>query len=120
MKDSELQIFSDKECGQIRALTMNGEPWFLGTDITKTLDYRNGSRDIWRHVDEEDQQIISIFDGKQDRRMVIINESGLYSLIMGSRMEKAKRFKHWVTAEVLPSVRKNGGYVMNQENMTPE
>lgn len=84
------------------------------------LGYQNGSRDINRHVDEEDRMKIMLFDGKQNKETIVINESGMYSLILGSKLESAKRFKHWVTAEVLPSIRQNGGYIQNQENSTPE
>lgn len=73
------------------------------------LGYQNGSRDINRHVDEEDRMKIMLFDGKQNKETIVINESGMYSLILGSKLESAKRFKHWVTAEVLPSIRQNGG-----------
>lgn len=120
MDYSALQEYGTAEFGKIRALTVEGEPWFIGQDITRNLEYQNGSRDISRYVDEEDRMVVQIFDGTQNRNVMAINESGLYALIMGSRMEKAKRFKRWVTADVLPSVRKNGGYIKGQENMSPE
>ena len=74
------------------------------------LGYQNGSRDINRHVDEEDKHKIMLFDGNQDKETIIINESGLYSLILSSKMPNAKKFKHWVTSEVLPQIRKTGAY----------
>lgn len=106
----DLTIFSNEEFGEIRTILINGEPWFVGNDITENLGYQNGSRDIARHVDDTDRQIIQIQDAGQKRTMTIINESGMYSLIFGSRLEKAKRFKRWVTSEVLPSIRKTGSY----------
>lgn len=86
--------------------------------MTEILGYQNGSRDINRHVDEEDRQKVMLFDGNQDKATIIINESGLYSLILSSKMPNARRFKHWVTSEVLPSIHKHGGYIMGQEQMS--
>lgn len=83
------------------------------------MGYQNGSRDINRHVAEEDRQNYRNGTFESNRGMTIINESGLYSLILSSKLPSAKEFKHWVTAEVLPSIRKNGAYIRNQENMTP-
>lgn len=117
---NELQIFNNTEFGQIRTVEINGEVWFIGKDLADDLGYQNGSRDIARHVDEEDRKIMSFNDGLQNRDMTIVNESGLYALILGSRLENAKKFKKWVTSEVIPSVRKNGGYIANQEKLTPE
>lgn len=115
-----LQIFNNEEFGEIRTITKDGEPWFVGKDITEKLGYQNGSRDIARHVDEDDQIVIPIPGDTQNRNMLVINESGLYSLVISSKLPNAKKFKHWVTSEVLPSIRKNGGYIANQEQMTPE
>ena len=117
---NELQIFNNEEFGEIRTITKDGEPWFVGKDITEKLGYQNGSRDIARHVDEDDQIVISIPGDTQNRNMLVINESGLYSLVISSKLPNAKKFKKWVTSEVLPSIRKNGGYIANQEQMTPE
>ncbi len=117
---NELRIFSNAEFGEIRTVTIENEPWFVGIDITKKLGYQNGSRDIKCHVNEKDRFTTSIDDGTQKRLMVLINESGLYSLVMGSKLETAEKFKHWVTSEVLPSIRKNGGYIMGQENLTDD
>ena len=117
---NELQIFNNEEFGEIRTITKDGEPWFVGKDITEKLGYQNGSRDIARHVDEDDQIVISIPGDTQNRNMLVINESGLYSLVISSKLPNAKKFKKWVTSEVLPSIRKNGGYIANQEKMTPE
>lgn len=106
----ELQIFNNEEFGEIRAISINNEPWFVGKDITDKLGYQNGSRDIARHVDEDDQQVVSIPNDTQARNMLVVNESGLYSLILGSKLASAKKFKHWVTSEVLPTIRKTGSY----------
>lgn len=106
----DLTVFTNEEFGEVRTLMIEGEPWFVGKDVVDILGYRNGSRDINRHVDEEDKRKIMLFDGKQDKETIIINESGLYSLILSSKMPNAKKFKRWVTKEVLPSIRKTGGY----------
>ena len=106
----DLTVFTNEEFGEVRTMVIEGEPWFVGKDVADILGYRNGSRDINRHVDEEDKRKIMLFDGKQDKETIIINESGLYSLILSSKMPNAKKFKRWVTKEVLPSIRKTGGY----------
>jgi anti-repressor protein len=111
---NELKIFENKEFGNVRVINKDNEPWFVGKDIADNLGYQNGSRDIERHVDLEDRRIDLINSSGQRRKMTIINESGLYSLIMSSKLESAKRFKRWVTSEILPSIRKHGAY------MTPE
>ena len=112
-------MFAHPQFGTVRTVEISGEPWFVGKDVANTLGYQNGSRDINRHVDEEDRRKMMIFDRNQNKETIIINESGLYSLILSSKLPSAKEFKHWVTSEVLPSIRKNGAYIRNQENMTP-
>lgn len=107
---NDLKIFESEEFGKVRTVTINNEPWFVGKDVADILGYQNGSRDINRHVDEEDRQKIMLFDGNQGKETIIINESGLYSLILSSKMSNAKKFKHWVTSEVLPVIRKTGSY----------
>ena len=107
---NEVRVFTNDEFGKVRTVMIDGEPWFVGKDVTDILGYQNGSRDVNNHVDEEDRQKIMLFDGNQDREVIIINESGLYSLIMSSQLPTAKKFKRWVTSEVLPSIRKNGEY----------
>ena len=92
------------------------EPWFVGKDVADSLDYQNGSRDINRHVAPEDRTKEMVFDGNQRKETILINESGLYSLILSSKLEKAKRFKHWVTSEVLPALRKTGSYTISQDH----
>lgn len=110
MKMNEMMIFSNPEFGNVRTVMVNGNPWFVGIDIATALGYQNGSRDIQRHVDREDKIEVPFYDGTQTRNIIAINESGLYSLIFCSKLEKAKEFKHWVTADVLPSIRKTGKY----------
>ena len=110
---SELQVFNNAEFGSVRSITVNGEPLFVAKDVADILGYQNGSRDVNRHVDEEDRQKIMVFDGNQDKETIIINESGLYSLILSSKLPSAKRFKRWVTSEVLPAIRKHGVFAMD-------
>lgn len=111
MEENKMTLFTNEELGNVRVLEIDGEPYFVGKDVTNILGYQNGSRDINRHVDEEDRHKVMLFDGNQDKETIIINESGLYSLILSSKLPKAKEFKHWITAEVLPVIRKTGGYV---------
>ena len=108
-----IQVFRNIEFGTVRVLDINGEPWLVGKDVSDILEYRNGSRDINRHVDEDDRRKIMLFDGKQDKETIITNESGLYSLILSSKLPNAKKFKKWVTSEVLPSIRRTGTYKMS-------
>ena len=111
MNESKLMLFSNEEFGEIRTLLIDGEPWFVGKDVVDNLGYQNGSRDINRHVDEDDRTKIMVFDGNQNKETIIINESGMYSLVLSSKLPSAKKFKHWVTSEVLPSIRKHGAYM---------
>ena len=109
----ELQIFKSNEFGEVRTVTINNEPWFVGRDVAEALGYSKARNAISSHVSEEDKKDAPIQGtpgGTQ--KMTIINESGLYALIFGSKLESAKRFKHWVTSEVLPTIRKTGGYQM--------
>lgn len=111
---NNIQIFNNPEFGDIRTVVIDNEPWFVGKDVADILGYQNGSRDINRHVDEEDKRLTKMVSQGQNRDITVINESGLYSLIFGSKLESAKKFKKWVTSEVLPSIRKTGTYVMPQ------
>lgn len=113
----ELQVFNSDEFGTIRIKTIDGEPWFVAKDVADKLGYAQTSN-MMKRIDEEDSKS-SILDG-MNMKSSLINESGLYSAIIGSKLDSAKRFKHWVTSDVLPSIRKNGGYIANQENLTPE
>lgn len=110
---NELQLFNF-ENNQVRTLLINDEPWFVGKDVADILGYQNGSRDINKHVHEEDRQNYQNGTFDSPRGMTIINESGLYALIFGSKLAEAKRFKHWVTSEVLPQIRKTGSYASPQ------
>ena len=114
MKD--LKIFNNKEFGEIRTIVDgNSEPWFVGKDVAEILEYSNTAKAILNHVDDEDKKILTSQNGTLEnipnRGLTIINESGLYSLIFSSKMEKAKEFKRWVTSEVLPAIRKHGAYM---------
>lgn len=111
---NELQEFSFKE-NKIRSLVINDEPWFIGKEVASVLGYNDTNQAIRKHVDDEDK-LTRQFDGSgQNRNMVIINESGLYSLILSSKLPQAKEFKRWVTSEVLPAIRKTGSY--NSQNL---
>lgn len=115
---TDLTVFKSEEFGTIRTVTVDNEPWFVGKDVADILGYQNGSRDINTHVDEDDRLKYQISTAGQMREQVIINESGLYSLILSSKLPTAKKFKRWVTADVLPSIRKTGGYITGQETMS--
>lgn len=121
---NELQIFNNEEFGQVRTLIINDEPWFVGKEVAEILGYQNGSRDIQRHVDVEDRRVIQNYQNGTleipNRGLTIINESGLYSLIMSSKMPKAKRFKRWVTSEVLPAIRRYGMYAVDEMLENPD
>lgn len=112
---NDIQIFNNPEFGDIRTVVIDNEPWFVGKDVADVLGYRNGSRDINRHVDKDDSLRKGLIDKMgREQETIIINESGLYSLIFGGKLESAKKFKKWVTSEVLPSIRKTGTYMMPQ------
>lgn len=107
----ELMIFEKEEFGKIRTLLIDGEPWFVGKDAAEILGYSNTRDSLSKHVEKEDKGSVAIHDGRQNRVMIAINESGLYSLIFSSKLPTAKKFKRWVTTEVLPSIRKHGAYI---------
>ena len=112
--------FNNKEFGELTVIEKDGEFFFLGKEVSEKLGYSNKRDALARHVDIEDKADVGIHDGRQMRSMTAINESGLFSLILSSKLPSAKRFKHWVTKEVLPSIRKNGGYIAGQEKLTNE
>ena len=112
--DSNLQLFAF-EGSQVRALEIKNEPWFVGKDLTNILGYTNGPKAIKDHVDEEDKLSERIVMSGQHRQAFLVNESGLYSLILSSKMPNAKKFKHWVTSEVLPAIRKHGAYMTDEK-----
>jgi len=107
---NNLQIFNNPEFGDIRTVTIDGEPWFVGKDVAVALGYKDTKNALKAHVYEEDKRGWQITTPSGEQQMTIINESGLYTLIFGSKLESAKRFKHWVTSEVLPAIRKTGHY----------
>ena len=109
---NNLQIFKNEEFGEIRTVTIDGEPWFVGKDVAESLGYADPNKAIAMHVDEEDKLNDKTASSLGQRGGWLINESGLYSLILSSKLKSAKRFKHWVTSEVLPSIRKTGQYQM--------
>lgn len=130
----EVTVFKNlvhPEFGELRTVEIDGEPWFVGKDVAAALGYSNINKAVAAHVDEDDKKVLDfkgfsqngksfgLWVGNDFSSKTIINESGLYSLILSSKLPSAKEFKHWVTAEVLPSIRKNGAYIRNQENMTP-
>ena len=96
---------------EVRTVIFDNEPWFVAKDVADILGYQNGSRDINRHVDEDDKLTSQVATAGQMRNQIVINESGLYSLILSSKLPQAKEFKRWVTSEVLPAIRKQGGFI---------
>ena len=114
----ELTIYRNHEFGSVRATSINGEPWLVGKDVAEVLGYSDTNKAIAMHVDDDDKLNDKTASSLGQRGGWLINESGVYSLIFGSKLPKAKEFKHWVTSEVLPSIRKNGGYIAGQETMT--
>ena len=113
----ELQIFNSEEFGEIRTVQLNNETYFVGKDVATALGYANPKNAVPTHVSEEDKLSTQIEYAGQRREVTVINESGLYALIFGSKLESAKRFKRWVTSEVLPAIRKTGSY---QKPLTPQ
>lgn len=112
---NELEIFKNEEFGEIRTVVIENEPWFVGKDIAFVLGYSNSRKAIIDHVDDEDKGVTKCdtLGGSQD--LTVINESGLYSLILSSKLPTAKKFKHWVTSEVLPTIRKHGAYMTDEK-----
>ena len=108
--ENNLEIFTNPEFGNIRIIEKNGEPWFIGKDVAEALGYEASRNAITKHVDDEDKLTHQISASGQNRNMTVINESGLYSLILSSKLPTAKKFKRWVTSEVLPAIRKTGSY----------
>ena len=110
------QIFKNAEFGQIRTCMVNGETYFVGKDVASALGYTNPQKAIRDHIDEEDKLGERIVQSGQARETIVINESGLYALILSSKLDSARRFKRWVTSEVLPAIRQNGRYELEQHN----
>lgn len=114
---NNLQIFNSEEFGNMRTVTIDDETWFVGKDVANALGYERATKAIQDHVDDDDKDEVPIQDSiGRMQKTPVINESGLYALIFGSKLESAKRFKHWVTSEVLPTIRKTGGY---QKQLSP-
>lgn len=114
---NELQIFNSEEFGDTRTVTIENEPWFVGKDVATALGYSNPQKAVRDHISEEDRGVNEMDTPSGRQNLAVINESGLYALIFGSKLESAKRFKHWVTSEVLPAIRKTGAY---QKPMTTD
>lgn len=119
---NNLQLFNNPDFGEIRALELDGQPWFVGKDVATALGYAKPENALASHVDDEDKTttLIQGTGSNYKSKTTIINESGLYSLVLSSKLPGAKQFKRWVTSEVLPSIRKSGGYINGQETMSPE
>lgn len=117
---NDLKIFENKEFGEIRTVVKDGEPWFVGKDVAEILGHSNPQRALRDYIDDDDKGVTKIVTPGGTQTMAIINESGLYSLILSSKLPNAKKFKKWVTGEVLPSIRKNGGYIVGQETMSDD
>lgn len=110
-----IRIFENAEFGKVRTANINGNAWFVGKDIANILGYSNTQKAIRDHVDDEDKLTERIVLSGQNREIIVINESGLYSLVLSSKLPTAKKFKRWVTSEILPTIRKTGGYVNNDD-----
>ena len=113
---NEIKIFENEQFGSLRTIEINNEPWFVGKDVAEALGYERATKAILDHVDADDKDEVPIQDSiGRMQKTPVINESGLYSLIMSSKLPSAKQFKHWVTSEVLPSIRKNGAYLTDKK-----
>ena len=117
---NELKIFESPEFGTIRSLELNGEPWFVGKDVAEVLGYKEPRSAISKKVDEDDRGVAKMETPSGIQEMTIINESGLYSLILSSKLPTAKAFKRWVTSEVLPAIRRTGGYIPTTQQMSEQ
>ena len=117
---NELKVFENPTFGQVRTVEIDNEPWFVGKDVAEALGYSDGFGALKKHVEAEDKRNCQNDSFDSPRGMTIINESGLYSLILSSKLPGAKEFKRWVTSDVIPSIRKTGGYIKGQETMTPD
>ena len=112
---NDLKVFENEEFGSVRTLSMDGDPWFVGKDVATALGYAKPTDAVRKHVDSEDRGVSKTETPSGEQDVVIINESGLYSLILSSKLPKAKAFKRWVTSEVLPTLRKTGSYSVKPE-----
>lgn len=112
---NELKIFENEAFGKVRVIEKNNEPWFVGKDVAEILGYSDTFGALKKHVDQEDRQNCQNSSFESNRGLTIINESGLYALILSSKLPVAKQFKRWVTSEILPAIRKTGSYSVNQD-----
>lgn len=115
--ENEIKIFENPDFGKVRTMEIDGEPYFVGKDVAEILGYTNTSKAITDHVDSDDKGVTNCYTLGGNQNLTVINESGLYSLILSSKLPRAKEFKRWVTADVLPTIRKTGGYIANSEFM---
>lgn len=113
-KMNELQVFKNQEFGSVRTLTLNDEPWFVGKDVAESLGYTATEKAIRTHIDSDDKGVTEMDTPGGKQKVVIINESGLYCLVLSSKLPSAKKFKRWVTSEVLPALRKTGQYQVKE------
>lgn len=114
---NEIKIFENEEFGSVRTMEINGEPYFVGKDVAKILGYTNPTKAMQDHIDEDDMTFNETLKLSRQSGAWLINESGLYSLILSSNLPNAKKFKHWITSDVLPTIRKTGGYIANSDMM---
>ncbi|MDI0267213.1 Bro-N domain-containing protein [Clostridioides difficile] len=114
---NNLQIFKNNDFGEIRTIGIDNEVWFVGKDVAEKLGYKDTSDALKRHIDDEDKRVGEIPTPRGKQNLIMINESGLYSLILSSKLPTAKKFKNWVTKEVLPSIRKTGSFNINRDNI---
>ncbi len=117
---NEIKEFKNTDFGNLTVIKQDGEIYFIGNEVAKILGYSNYRKAVMVHIDEEDKLRSQIKYANQRREVTLITESGLYSLIMASKLPQAKKYKHWVTSEVLPSIRKNGDYIRGQESLSDE
>ena len=120
VKENQIETFSNKLFGEIRAIRKDGQPWFVGKDVAEKLGYKNTRDAFITKVDEEDKAVVKCDTIKGKQNTTIINESGLYSLVLSSKLPSAKEFKRWVTSEVLPAIRQTGGYIPHNEEMSDD
>lgn len=120
MNENKIEVYSNVEFGAVRTLTIEGEPYFVGKDVATILGYVDTFGALKKHVDEEDKQNCQNSSFESPRGLTVINESGLYSLILSSKLPNAKKFKRWVTAEILPAIRKHGSYNADYSGLSPQ
>jgi prophage antirepressor-like protein len=117
MTNNNIMMFPNVNFGTVRVVMIENEPWFVGKDIAEILGYVNTNDALIKYVDEDEKAVIAIHDGSQNRNMTVINESGLYSLVFGSKLPNAKSFKKWITSEVIPAIRKTGSFDIIEDNI---